>query len=443
MDRISIEKVLRMISVVGILVCGITFLVVVLPLASIISYDIMLPPTVMDILLGMFVTVTLVLALSMVLSVKSRMRLIKPRRRQSHLVLNVFAILFLIAIPFCTATISNAYQEPNTYQPLSTFDQTNWVHFNGTAWGQSQEKVWSELNYLWGDKPEIAPLNPQVLEQTHLQGYTRLKMQISVENSGIPQWDVVPFYLLVPDTPRAYPCPVVIVHHQHNGRFEYGKMEPCGIAGDPRQAIGVDLVQRGYIVACPDALCFGERQVYFGEKYTGMLMFMLNRTLNFKYIWDVSRLIDYLVTRSDVNESRIGIMGHSLGGQMAVWCAVYDPRIKVVLSNCGIGKISGNNSIIEEGSFQNYAFYVPGIVKLNLKMEEIIGLIGNRSLFLAAGTEDHGLPINGVAEIHNWLEEKYAYYGHSNNLVTLRFVGGHMLPTDTKLRMYGFLDQEL
>jgi dienelactone hydrolase len=268
-------------------------------------------------------------------------------------------------------------------------------------------------------------------------------MQITVEHSGISQWDSMPFYLLIPDNPRASPCPAVIVHHQHNGRFEYGKVEPSGIAGDPRQKIAVDLVQRGYIVACHDALCFGERQLYLGEKYSGMLMFMLNRTLNFKYIWDVSRLIDYLETRSDVNATRIGIMGHSLGGQMAVWCAVYDSRIKVVLSSCGIGKIQGNNSILEEGTFQNYAFYIPGIVKLNLKMEEIIGLIGNRSLFLSAGTDDYGLPINGVAEIHNWLEEKYTYYNHPTKIVTLRFIGGHMLPTDVKSSMYNFLDQEI
>ena len=172
-------------------------------------------------------------------------------------------------------------------------------------------------------------------------------------------------------------------------------------------------------------------------------MFMLNRTFNFKYIWDISRLIDYLVTRSDVNASRIGIMGHSLGGQMAVWCAVYDSRIKVALSNCGIGKIQGNNSILGEGSFQNYAFYMPSMLKLNLRMEEIVGLIGNRSLFLSAGTEDYGLPVNGVAEIHNWLEEEYTYYNHHSSIVTSRFVGGHMLPTIVKSAMYNFLDQQI
>jgi len=445
MDRIFTEKILPMIGIAGILTCGIMFLIVIIPLASIISYDIMLPLIIVDILLTLFVLVTLILTFSMIVSIKSgaAKSTIKSKRRQSHLILNAFTILFLIVIPFGAVTISSAYQEPNTYVALSAFDKTNWVHFNSTSWEQDQGKVWNELNYLWGDKPKIVPLNPQEIEETHLQGYTRLKMQISMENSGIPQWDLMPFYLLIPDNPRASPCPTIIVHHQHNGRFEYGKMEPCGIAGDPRQAIAVDLVQRGYIVACPDALCFGERQVYLGEKYTGMLMFMLNRTLNFKYIWDVGRLVDYLVTRPDVNASRISIIGHSLGGQMAAWCGVYDSRIKVVLSNCGIGKINGSNSILEEGAFQNYAFYIPGIVKLNLKMEEIVGLIGNRSLFLSAGTEDYGLPINGVAELHNWLEEKYAYYDQSGNIVTLRFVGGHMLPTDIKLRMYNFLDQQL
>jgi len=440
MNKILFEKLLRIIGLIGILVCGIIFLVVFIPLASIISYDIMLPLDIIYLLLGLFIIVNLILIVSIIVSIKS---LIQSKRRQSHLILDLFVILFLIIVPFCSILISNAYKEPNTFEPLSAFDQTNWVHFNATAWEQNQGKVWSELNFLWGDKPKLVPLNAIVLETTHLERYTRIKMQITVENSGIAQWDIMPFYLLIPDVPRANPCPTIIVHHQHNGRFEYGKMEPCGIAGDPRQAIGIDLVQLGYIVACPDALCFGERQIFFSEKYTGMEMFMFNRTLNFKYIWDISRLIDYLITRSDVNVSRIAIIGHSLGGQMAVWCAVYDSRLKVILSNSGIGKIDGNNSILEEGSFQNYAFYIPGIVKLHLKMEEIIGLLGNRSLFLSAGTEDSGLPINGVAEIHNWLEEKYEYYNHSGNIVTYRFIGGHMFPTEIKLRMYKFLDQKL
>jgi len=439
MDKIFLEKILRLIGAVAITVCGIMLIVILIPLIRIISYEIMLPLIIMDMLLGLFGLVVLILIFSMLISIK---KLIQSKRRQSHLILDVFVILFLLIVPYCTVMISNAYQEPNTYKPLSEFDQTNWGQFNAMAWEQNQDKVLSDLNFLWGDKPDLVPLNPQLLEEIHLEGYTRFKMQITVEDSGTPQWDLMPFYLLIPDVLRADPCPAMIVHHQHNGRFEIGATEPCGIAGDPRLAIAVDLVQRGYIVACHDALCFSERREY-SEKYTGMKMFMLNRTLNFKYCWDVSCLIDYLVTRSDVNASRIGIMGHSLGGQMAVWSAVYDSRIKVVLASCGVGKLDGNNSILAEGTFQNYAFYIPGILKLNLKMEEIIGLIGNRSLCLSAGTEDFGLPIDGVAEIHNWLVEKYEFYDASGNIMTLRHVGGHMLPTETKWMMYNFLEENL
>jgi dienelactone hydrolase len=439
MDKIFFEKILRASGLVAIAICGIIFFIAFIPLAGVISYDSMLPSIIVNILLGLFGLANLILIFSLLLSIKN---LIQSKRRQSHLILDVFVILFLLIVPFCTVMISNAYQEPDAYKPLSEFDQTGWVQFNATAWEQNQDIVWNELNFLWGDKPALVPLNPQVLEETHLQGYTRFKMQITVENSSTPQWDLMPFYLLVPDVPRANPCPAMIVHHQHNGRFEFGKVEPVGIAGDPRQAVAVDLVQHGYIVACHDALCFGERQE-FSEKYTGMKMYMFNRTLNFKYCWDVSRLIDYLLTRPDVNGSRIGIIGYSLGGQMAVWSAVYDSRIKVVLSSCGVGKLDGNNSILAEGTFQNYAFYIPGILKLNIKMEEIMGLIGNRSLFLSAGTEDYGLPIDGVAEIHNWLEEKYDFYNTSGNVMTVRHVGGHMLPTQTKFMMYNFLDQNL
>ena len=37
-------------------------------------------------------------------------------------------------------------------------------------------------------------------------------------------------------------------------------MEPAGLAGDPMHHTGVALAKEGYVVLCPDALCFEERQ---------------------------------------------------------------------------------------------------------------------------------------------------------------------------------------
>ena len=49
----------------------------------------------------------------------------------------------------------------------------------------------------------------------------------------------------------------------------------------------------------------------------------------------VSAAIDYLETRDDVDSSRIGIFGMSMGGYYAPRAAAYEPRIKACAGSCG------------------------------------------------------------------------------------------------------------
>ena len=45
-----------------------------------------------------------------------------------------------------------------------------------------------------------------------------------------------------------------------SGKWHLGKTEPAGLSGDPMHHTGVALAKEGYVVLCPDALCFEERQ---------------------------------------------------------------------------------------------------------------------------------------------------------------------------------------
>src|SRR5216683_4308750 len=45
--------------------------------------------------------------------------------------------------------------------------------------------------------------------------------------------------------------------------------------------------------------------------------------------------INYLEGRSDVDASRVGLMGVSFGGQFAVRAAAFEPRLQAVIENCG------------------------------------------------------------------------------------------------------------
>ena len=101
-----------------------------------------------------------------------------------------------------------------------------------------------------------------------------------------------------------------------------------------------------------------------------------------QWITEAQSLVDYLVTRPDIDPSRIGIIGHSLGGKMALYAAAFDPRIAVVVSS-------------EPGislNFSNYeAFWYLGKNRpLQRDQQELLALIAPRPFLLIAGESSDG-----------------------------------------------------
>lgn len=50
-----------------------------------------------------------------------------------------------------------------------------------------------------------------------------------------------------------------------------------------------------------------------------------------KLVFDTMRGIDFLETRDDIDQNRIGVVGNSLGGAKASWMAAVEPRIKMAI----------------------------------------------------------------------------------------------------------------
>lgn len=57
--------------------------------------------------------------------------------------------------------------------------------------------------------------------------------------------------------------------------------------------------------------------------------------MRFDYEVPIRATIDYLESRNDVDASRVGLMGVSLGGYYAPRAAAYEPRVRAVIANCG------------------------------------------------------------------------------------------------------------
>src|SRR5206468_2242020 len=100
----------------------------------------------------------------------------------------------------------------------------------------------------------------------------------------------------------------------------------------------------GYVVLCPDYPSFGDYPYDFKKSHYA--------SGTMKGIFNHMRCVDLLQGREEVDPQRIGVIGHSLGGHNAMFVAVFDPRIKVIVASCGWtpfadyygGKIAGWSS---------------------------------------------------------------------------------------------------
>ena len=70
--------------------------------------------------------------------------------------------------------------------------------------------------------------------------------------------DEIPAFLFTPRDRETLGA--VVVYHQHNGQFHFGKSEVAGEVGDPYQAFGPALARRGVAVLAPDAVSFEDRR---------------------------------------------------------------------------------------------------------------------------------------------------------------------------------------
>jgi len=265
-----------------------------------------------------------------------------------------------------------------------------------------QQQLEQLVQCLGGPWPKRCPLRPVLRESILGDGYRIESVTYEVEPG-----DRVPALLLIPDGVDANnPRPAVAVWHQHAGKFTIGKSEPAGLGGDPMHHTGVALAKEGYVVLCPDALCFEERQDPAG-KLTGMkferfefLRYVVNgKCMAWKNILDMRRAIDFLCERPEVDASRLGCYGHSMGSTHAWMVGPHEPRLKAIVGNCCLPTYA---AIHDHHLLHCFPNFVPGWLQYG-DTPEIAALIAPRALHLNLGENDSGSPIEhareGVARI--------------------------------------------
>ena len=251
------------------------------------------------------------------------------------------------------------------------------------------------LECLGGSWPDPGDLKPIIREKTQKDGYRLESVTYEVEPG-----EAVPAYVLIPDGINAgNPAPAVAVWHQHNGAYNLGKVEPAGLAGSPMHHTGVALARQGYVVICPDALCFGERQgkdLRGGdfERFEFLRYVVAGKCLAWKNILDMRRAIDYLCARPEVQKDRIGCYGHSMGSTHTWLVGPWEPRLKCLVGNCCLPTYAAIHRAHLIYCFPNF---IPGWFRHG-DTPDIAGLIAPRRLHLNFGETDRDSPIQEVRD---------------------------------------------
>ncbi len=243
---------------------------------------------------------------------------------------------------------------------------------------------------------DAGPLAPEIHEEVQCEGYTRRLVSYDVPSGRASA------FVCIPEHP-AGPAPLVFCHHQHAGEFDLGKSEACGLRGDPDQAYAAELAQRGFVTIAPDSIGFEDRNWADGSNVSWFELssrLVKGGTLLADELQEVSLAIDYASTLAEVDPGRIGFIGHSFGGRMAMWAPAWDERIRASVSNCGC--ISYRESFSRDAGFQA-DFVVPGFAA-RFDVEDVLALSTNCEVLVIAAQDD--VWSRGASDIDRRLRER-------------------------------------
>ena len=271
-------------------------------------------------------------------------------------------------------------------------------------------KLRARLWQLLGDIPQATIPNVRVMSRS--DEIDHIRERFTFEN-GVG--DTVFGYLLLPkdiDTP----APAVLYHHEHGGKYPLGKDAALNVR-ENGYAPGLALVDAGFIVMAIDAYGFGERERMgpAAEAESGAVtelslfkhFLWQGKTLWGMMIHDDLCALAYLRSRPEVDESRIGATGMSLGASRSTWVAALDETIKAVAP---ISQMTRYRDFADNGHYHLHGIYyfVPGVLASGIDMEHIVALTAPRYQLILTGDSDPLSPIAGIHKIVDYARNVYA-----------------------------------
>jgi dienelactone hydrolase len=302
-------------------------------------------------------------------------------------------------------------------------------------WTDYRSHLLRAMEEVMGERPPDArgvPLEVRVLGETTRDSVIERRIEYRSERDG---W--VPAILLMPDTSHAQ-RPAVLCLHQST---PLGKAEPAGLAGSTDMHYALELTRRGYVTLTPDYPGTGDHRV---DPYARGWASAVRKAIH-----DNRRAIDVLARLPQVDSTRIGCLGHSLGGTLALFTAAFDERLRAIVSSCGFsefdayagGDLSGWSHRGLMPRIAERYHNDPGLMPFDFG--DVIAVLAPRPVLVIAPTRDGIFDVNGVRTAVRKAEPAWRLLGAHKGLTVRHPDGYHHFTPAARAQAYEWLEQML
>lgn len=282
-----------------------------------------------------------------------------------------------------------------------------------------------------------SPVNYSVLEKVeHEPGIDRWLVEYETEPGQMVQ-----AFLLMPADNKAK-LPGVVVFHStvENSLFQpvglSGKENPAVGEAEMRKAYALHLARQGYVTLSPRNYLW-PKNIGIAAKEQAAAFHKRNpdRTGMARMLLDAVRSVDLLCSLDQVDSTRIGAIGHSLGAKEVLYLAAFDPRVIATVScEGGLG--------IGQSNWDAPWYLGAGCVKsdFDLNHHQLVAAIAPRSFLLIGGQSADGeasLPL---------LQEALKAYTATSTPERLGFYNhrqGHVVTEEALQRSLDWLNWQL
>lgn len=278
-------------------------------------------------------------------------------------------------------------------------------------WELRRAQLMADFEQAIGPFPERTPLNTRAVGKLERERYTIHK-------------------IVFESRPRFYVTAVVYVPKQHRAPYP-GILFPLGHsrngkAYDSYQRTPAGFAEKGYLVLAYDPLGQGERWQYWDpvkkesafssstreHSNVGAQCLLLGISLAQFMIWDSIRALDYLLSRDDVDPTRVGCTGVSGGGTNTAYYVPFDDRVSASMPTC---YIAGFPALLDSVGPQDAEQNLFGQLAVGLDHEDYLSLVAPRPLCVGAATGDY-FPLAGARRCVDSAKRTYAALGVPNEL---------------------------